>query len=203
MVNVDTYAIPMDHYGQTYRPIGIFLRNFHEFSFSRFCSKKHPGFPHEFEAVDHQGESHLLGMSLGTRIFRKDVFLLFMCLMCYPCLGCVCFCMPKFYSGRLTKKTPASHHFFGAHCGSKQNQNLRTDPLWRTSGVVILVKCFWVFQLDLWMKTDLFFLGVNFDRHHFMGKKIFQHIWDLGPHLGWTANTWRLGCDPSLASHSQ
>lgn len=31
--------------------------------------------PHEFEAaaIDHQGESHLLGMSLGTRIFRKDL----------------------------------------------------------------------------------------------------------------------------------
>ena len=89
MVNVDTYTIPMDHYGQTYWPIGILPMSLGS------------------AAVDHQGESHFLGMSLGTRIFRKDLcFLKSMCLRCYPCLGCVwpCFCMPKFYFGRLTKK---------------------------------------------------------------------------------------------------
>ena len=102
-------------------------------------------------ALDHQGESHFLGMSLGTRIFRKDVFFCLYVFKLLSCWGCVwpCFCMPKFYFGRLTKKTPAT--IFSGCIVETRNQ--------RTSGVVILVKCFCVFQLDLWMKTDLFFFG--------------------------------------------
>ena len=156
MVNVDTYTIPMDHYGQTYWPIGILPMSL----------KPRPLITKE-KAIFL--ECHLELASFG----RICVFLL-MCLRCYPCLGCVwpCFCMPKFYSGRLTKEK--SHHFSGVHCGSKEPANFGGS----SSREVFFGCCNLTYG---WKLICVFFGGVNLTGLILWGRKSSNIFGSWGP----------------------
>ena len=146
MVNVDTYTIPMDHYGQTYWPIGILPMSL----------KPRPLITKE-KAIFL--ECHLELASFG----RICVFLL-MCLRCYPCWGCVwpCFCMPKFYSGRLTKKKQSP--FFRGVLWKQPKPKLKDRPpltnFGGSSSREVFFGCFNLTGLILWGRKSSNIFGI-------------------------------------------